>query len=598
MPLKDLAYKTKAVGSIAKLIIKMAVTRPSPDDADNVATRLSQTADAYPNSTAIIFDGRSITWRELDDEASRIAQALKEQGVEQGDSISFMFDSSIELVANLFGCLRAGAQVALLNTNLRGPQLRHCIGTTDSKKLLFGDEHTQAIAEVKGETELSEGADFLWTGSSAPPNWATNFTELADQAEPIRELPETKRSDCALYLFTSGTTGMPKAAIQTQHKLLSALDISPDIMLKLKHTDRLYLCLPLYHGTGLAIGLLPAIRAGATVVLRRKFSASAFLDEVREHGCNAFVYIGELCRYLMAQPEKSDDADNPLTKVVGNGLRPDIWMDFKKRFDIEEIFELYASSEGNAGFMNFFNQQETIGAAVIPPVLVEYDVNSDEVVRGEDGFCRRVGKGKPGLLLGAITEVMAFDGYTDAEATEKKILRDVFKAGDAYFNTGDLIREIDVGFTFGFKHFQFVDRVGDTFRWKGENCSTNEVGEIINAHPSVQICNVYGVQIPGTDGRAGMASIVLHEGQALDPLSLAELVNRDLAPYARPVFLRVLPELPLTGTFKMQKGDLREEAYHLDKVGDPLYVMKPGSREYEPLDSAFYEQIQSGQSGY
>jgi citronellyl-CoA synthetase len=239
-----------------------------------------------------------------------------------------------------------------------------------------------------------------------------------------------------------------------------------------------------------------------------------------------------------------------------------------------------------------------VGVAIIPPVLIEYDLKSDQVVRDDEGRCCRVGKGEVGLLIGPITERTVFEGYTDREATEKKVLRDVFKDGDAYFNTGDLIRQVDAGFAFGLKHYQFVDRVGDTFRWKGENCSTNEVGEIINGHPSVQACNVYGVQVPGTDGRAGMAALVLREGEELDTDAISDLINRNLAGYARPVFLRVVPELQLTGTFKMVKGDFREQAYHPDRCSDPVYVMKPGQDRYELLDEAFYRQLLAGESGY
>ncbi|MFN3239357.1 MAG: AMP-binding protein, partial [Pseudomonadales bacterium] len=368
--------------------------------------------------------------------------------------------------------------------------------------------------------------------------------------------------DPALYIFTSGTTGLPKAAIQKQSRQTLFCEIGKTVGLKLKRDDTMYICLPLYHATGLCIGFLGALKVGATVVLKRKFSASQFLNDIREHNCNTFIYIGELCRYLLAQPVKPDDGNNPLEKMTGNGLRPDIWMEFKERFAVKGIYEFYGASEGNATFLNFFNRDKTIGAAIIPPSLVEYDVAADEIVRDENGFCKKVEPGKPGLLLGPITKTTEFVGYTDREATEKKILRNVFKEGDAYFNTGDLIRQIDAGFALGLKHYQFVDRVGDTFRWKGENCSTNEVGEIINGHEDIEVCNVYGVEVPGTDGRAGMAALLLREGASFDTDSVSALVKKDLAAYAQPVFIRILPEQQLTGTFKLQKGELREAAYH------------------------------------
>ena len=284
--------------------------------------------------------------------------------------------------------------------------------------------------------------------------------------------------------------------------------------------------------------------------------------------------------------------------MTGNGLRPDIWMEFKERFAVPKIYEFYGASEGNATFMNFFNRDRTIGASIVPPAIVEYDVAADEIVRDENGFCKKAAPGQAGLLLGAITKSTEFVGYTDREATEKKILRDVFKQGDAYFNTGDLIKSVDAGFACGLKHYQFVDRVGDTFRWKGENCSTNEVGEIINGHADIDVCNVYGVEVPGTDGRAGMAALLLKEGASFNIATVSAMVETELATYARPIFIRILPEQQLTGTFKLQKGDLREAAFHPDKCTDDIYVWKPGATGYEKMDSAFYEKVMAAEAGF
>ncbi len=571
---------------------------PSPDTIDNLPLRLARTAEACPDKAAIIFEGRSISWGELDRRASQIAQALKERGIGFGDTVSLMMDNRIEFLENMFGIMRAGAAVSMINTNLRGQQLVHCITTTKAKALIVGSEHGDAVSEVKADCNMAEGKDFLMVadaGANSVPNWAVDFSQEITDTSPIapEHIPPVRQQDPALYIFTSGTTGLPKASIQKQSRQTLFCELGKTVGLKVTRDDTMYICLPLYHATGLCIGFLGALNVGATVVLKRKFSASQFLDDVREHNCNTFIYIGELCRYLLAQPVKPDDGNNPLEKMMGNGLRPDIWMEFKQRFAVPKIYEFYGASEGNTTFMNFFNRDKTIGAAIIPPSVVEYDVAADEIVRDENGFCRKVEPGQPGLLLGPITKKTEFVGYTDREATEKKILRNVFKEGDAYFNTGDLIRQIDAGFAMGLKHFQFVDRVGDTFRWKGENCSTNEVGEIINGHPDIEVCNVYGVEVPGTDGRAGMAALLLREGASFDTHSVSELVRKDLAAYARPVFVRILPEQQLTGTFKLQKGDLREAAYHPEKCQDPVYVMKPGAEHYEPLDQTYYEKIQA-----
>ena len=347
------------------------------------------------------------------------------------------------------------------------------------------------------------------------------------------------------------------------------------------------------------VGAGTAFSSGASMFLRRKFSASNFLSEVREHRTNCFVYIGELCRYLANTPAQPDDHHNPLRNVIGNGLRPDVWMAFKKRFGIRRIAEFYGASEGNVSFANLLNKDQTVGMATSEIALVRYDADADEIVRDGQGRCVPVQSGEPGLLLGKISETAVFEGYTNPEATEQKILRNALEDGDAWFNTGDLVREIDVGYALGYRHYQFVDRMGDTFRWKSENVSTTEVGEIINGHLQVQICNVYGVEVANADGRAGMAALVLEPGTGcLDLEDFSDYVNRELPAYARPVFLRLQADIDVTGTFKMIKGNLKKEGYDPEAVDEPLYVMKPGSNTYEPLDAEFAARIKAGAAGY
>jgi len=369
--------------------------------------------------------------------------------------------------------------------------------------------------------------------------------------------------------------------------------------LRCSEEDRLYICLPLYHGTGLMIGMGAAFSSGASVFLRRRFSASNFLSEIREQQATCFIYIGELCRYLLNTKKQADDHDTPLTRIMGNGLRPDIWMAFKQRFGIKRITEFYGASEGNVAFVNLLNKDRTIGTTTSKHALVRYDVEKDEIVRDAAGRCIEVVDDEPGLLLGHINPEAVFEGYTDPEATDKKVVRNVFDDGDAWFNSGDLIRRVKVGFTLGLPHYQFVDRIGDTFRWKSENVATNEVGEILNGFEQVKIANVYGVVIPGADGRAGMAALTLEEGVAeLDLGAFSEHVNRELPSYARPIFLRVEQDIEVTGTFKMVKNKLSDEGYDPDKIGDPLYVMKPGSDRYEVLTGEFFAVIDKTEAGY
>jgi len=602
MSLRDVK---KVMAEVPTLLQLGKELKPRPmTDRDCFAVRVQSTAKRFGHCTAIIFEGREVSWEALNAHANRYANSLKDLGLVRGDTVSVLMENRIEFLVAIIALNKLGVTSALVNTNLTGRPLTHCINITDSRMCIVGEECVGVIDEVRSEKDLSGIEEYLFvpdTGLSPCPDWATDLEAHAsgnDEAN-LPETDEVTLGDTALYIFTSGTTGLPKASVLSNRRYLMAAAMSYKGGLKCDEKDCIYLCLPLYHGTGLFLGFGAAINTGATMFIRRKFSASNFLSEVREHGATCFIYIGELCRYLLNAPAQEDDFRNPLSTIMGNGLRPDVWLEFKERFGIERIAEFYGSSEGNVGFVNLLNKDCTVGTTTIPHALVKYDVDADEIVRDASGHCIKVGKGEPGLLLGKITSQTVFEGYTNSEATEQKILRDAFKAGDAWFNTGDLMKTVDVGFAMGLKHYQFVDRVGDTFRWKSENVSTNEVGEIINANPQVAFCNVYGVEVPKADGRAGMAAIVLAEGvNELDLATFSAHVNSQLPAYARPVFLRILPEMNTTGTFKMVKGDLRKEAYDLRQVSDALYVMKPGATVYEPLDEALAAQIEAGQAGF
>lgn len=561
-------------------------------------------AHRLADNSAMVFEGRELTWGEFNRLANRYAHALRRQGVKKGRVVSVMMENRPEFLALIVGLNKLGAVAALLNTNLTGKPLAHCIDVAKSHKVVVGHECSHAVEPLCGASALEPGRDFLWLadleGESAP-DWAMDLTALASKA-PVENPSSTEQNtfaDPAFYIYTSGTTGLPKAAIMSNRRFMLGAQTSAIVGLKCHRFDRLYLCLPLYHATGLMLGFGAACISGASVFLRRRFSASNFLREVREHDVTCFIYIGELCRYLLHQREQSDDWNTSLTKALGNGLRPDVWMEFKKRFGISRVIEFYGASESNIAFMNVFNKDCTVGTTSMEVALVRYSVDDDEIIRNASGLCEAVSKGEPGLLLGKITEKTAFEGYTDAQATESKILRNVFKEGDAWFNTGDMLKTVPVGFALGKAHYQFVDRVGDTFRWKSENVSTNEVGELLNAHPQFAMCNVYGVEVPGADGRAGMAAVALHESETtLDISRFSQYVVDNLPRYAQPVFVRLLPKMDTTGTFKLVKTDLRKEAYDLSVVSDPVYVLKPGAKEYELLDRDFAEQIKRGEAGY
>ena len=601
MGIRDIASTLLQVPDLLKLKKGM---KPRPaSERECVALLAEQNATRFPDHVAVAFEGATITWAALNALANRYAHTLRAAGVRRGDAVSVLMENRIEFLATFLALNKLGAIAGLINTNVRDQALRHCIAVTESKRCIVGEELTAAMEDVKADLAFEEGADYFWVrdaGEQPPPNWARDLAQESAAADSTN-LPTTQDltlGDTACYIFTSGTTGLPKAAVVSNQRYLTAAKMSAIAGLKCGPEDRLYNCLPLYHGTGLMIGAGAALASGASMFVRRKFSASNFLREVRDEGATCFVYIGELCRYLCNTPRAPDDHTNPLTRMMGNGLRPDVWMDFKERFGIKRIAEFYGASEGNVAFANLFNKDRTIGMTSGEVALVRYDVETDEIARDGAGHCVAVAPGEAGLLLGRISEQAAFEGYTDGAATEQKIIRNAFEDGDAWFNSGDLLRTVDVGFDLGYAHYQFVDRVGDTFRWKSENVSTNEVGEILNGCDQVEFCNVYGVEVPMADGRAGMAAMRLAPGVAeLDVDAFTQFVTSNLPAYARPVFLRIQPDIDVTATMKLLKRDLKKEGYDPALVSDPLYVLTPSAGRYQRLDAELHAAIRAGEAG-
>jgi fatty-acyl-CoA synthase len=336
-----------------------------------------------------------------------------------------------------------------------------------------------------------------------------------------------------------------------------------------------------------------ALLNGGSVVLKKRFSASHFWGEVTAEGCTMLVYIGELCRYLVNQPPSEDERRHKIRLAFGNGLRPDIWPVMKSRFHISEILEFYGSTEGNVSLFNFDGREGAIGRAPkwlrkrFNVRLVQFDVEKEQVIRGPDGRCIECGPGQIGECIGKIggDARAEYTGYVDKAASEKKVLHDVFDKGDAWFATGDLMRIDADGYLY------FVDRIGDTFRWKGENVSTNEVAERLQASPGVKEATVYGVAVEGADGRAGMAALVV-DG-AFDVKAFGEHVARELPTYAQPLFIRLLPEIETTGTFKIRKMDLVADGYDPGKVKGPLFFHDP-KRGYVKVTKGVLEKIAQG----
>jgi acyl-CoA synthetase (AMP-forming)/AMP-acid ligase II len=554
----------------------------------NASRLLAERAAQDPTGTGLLYLDRRLTWRELDRSVDRTARAFQDQGVGPGDVVSLLMDNRPEFLFAVTALSRLRAVGALINTNVSGRALEHAIAVGKPRLVLAGAEHAAKLREVLPSLAgLGRDAVFAWSDEDAEvPSDLASFDARLEAAAPApADVGPPRADECMCYIYTSGTTGLPKAAIVRNQRWLLAGALFGSAVLELRPGDVVYVPLPLYHSNAMYAGWGSALLTGAGLALRRKFSASQFWSDIQRFDASAFVYIGELCRYLLNQPERPEERSHRLRVITGNGLRPDVWARFQERFRVPLIREFYGATEGNAPLVNVIGRPGMVGRLQPSQAVAHCDLESGEVRRGADGRCTRVQPGETGLLLGRISGITSYDGYVDAEATRRKILEDVFRPGDRWFNTGDLVVFHEDGWV------SFADRVGDTFRWKGENVATNEVAEILNGAPGVQESNVFGVKVPGADGRAGMACLRCGQDFSLDKFT-AYVMER-LPVYQRPYFLRMLgDEMRVTGTFKHQKTDYRREGYDPAQVRDPLYFFD-GER-YAPLDAAHFEALQSG----
>ena len=593
----------RMLGELKYMIPVLRYQWPQADENASLSHSFQESTNKFGERPFVYFEEETWTYSEANKAANSFARYLSSNGVKHGDKVVLFMENRPYYAISLLALNKIGAIGVLINTSLTGDPLIHCINSSNSVKCIVGAERAQPLQEVLEDINISKKEDFLWvedTNEYTLPEWAINLKANLnfDDNENLDQTNQVTAKDVACYIFTSGTTGVPKAAILPNAKLVAAATNITMAGYRINHEDCMYNCLPLYHSTGLMLGLCAAINVGAASFIKRKFSASSFWQEANEFNTTAFVYIGELCRYLINKDPSEAELNNPIVSMVGNGLRPDVWDTFKERFDIDRIIEIYGASEGNALFMNLFNKNKTIGMTSAEVALLEYDVAEDEILKNDEGFCKKITNHDPGLLIVEIGPNAVFNGYTDKEASEKKILRDVFKVGDAWFNTGDLIKTVDVGFAFGKEHYQFVDRVGDTFRWRSENVSTNEVGEILNGYKDVNMANVYGVKVPGCEGRAGMAAFSLEDFEGFNWLEFSEYVENNLPKYARPIFIRIIQEMDTTGTFKLKKNELRDDAFNISKVEDKVFCLKPSSNIYELLDGNWLDKINSEEAGY
>lgn len=550
----------------------------------SAAGLLERNRTRHAERAAILFENRRYTWREYDARANQYARFFASRGVKTGDSVAVLLDNRPEYLFALLGLSKIGAAAACINTHVTGAALAHAVKLGKPRFALVGTEHAARFSETFAGAADAPAVCLLSDGDPAAPG-AVDAAIAAESDAPV-PTQAPKNTEPAMFLYTSGTTGLPKAAVVTNQRFLAAAFVFGEVLHEATADDVIYSCLPLYHGSAQWGGMGASLTTGATLALRRKFSASSFWPDVVKFSATRCLYIGELCRYLLLQPEVPEERRHGLRSMTGNGLRKDVWVPFQERFRVPVIREFYGATEGNAPLANLEGRPGMIGRLGRGQALLRCDLETGAVVRDARGRGRRVEKaGETGLFVGRITRLRRFDGYVDTHATEEKILRDVFRRGDAWFNSGDLmtLHEDD--------WLSFADRVGDTFRWKGENVSTNEVAEVLNRADGVLESIVYGVNVPGAEGRAGMASLRVSERFDLD--SFGEHVEKGLPSYARPLFLRIQNELRTTSTFKHQRVDYRGEGYDPSKVGDPLYALV-GER-YLRIDPDLHEKIVRGE---
>ncbi|MFD0365597.1 long-chain-acyl-CoA synthetase [Nocardia sp. GCM10030253] len=580
------ARSTVSLFDVVKRLPGMAVDAPSmlrsalgmrirPDDKSSVGLYFQRNAHRHPDRPFLRFEGRTVSYGDANAQVNRYANVLTARGVRRGDVVGVLMTNRPETLFVVLASVKLGATVGLLNHHQRDTVLAHSFGLLGSVLNVVGAECKEALdslpeplADVLQAQELHDAA------------------ETADAADPPMCAQVTAK-ERAFLIFTSGTTGLPKASVMTHLRWTKSMAGLGGLGIRLRGTDTLYCCLPLYHNNAVTVALSSVLSAGGTFALGRKFSASGFWDEVIREKATAFIYIGELCRYLLNQPAKPVDRQHKVRLVVGNGLRPELWDEFENRFGIDRIVEFYGASEVNIAFVNAFGVDRTAGFGPLPYAIVEYDDATGKAERGKDGRLRRVPSGGVGLLLAKVTSRSPADGYTDKAASEAKLVRDGFKDGDVWFDTGDLVRDQ------GLHHIAFVDRLGDTFRWKGENVATTEVERALAAAEAISQAVVYGVDIPGADGKAGMGAVTLYPDVEFDGHALAEQVYALLPGYAVPLFIRVVPELELTSTFKSRKVELRKQGYEPDDHSS-LYVLAGRSEGYVPAYDGYVVDVAAG----
>lgn len=590
-PLKRIVSKLRGLIGVRRLKFKRGKQL-------SLGRMLEKQASKRPDKTLILFEDQKISCQEFNRRANQVAHLFLSMNFKRGDTVAMLISNRPEFLIIHAGLAKVGIILALVNTQIKERALVHALNTADAKSLIVGYECKKEVIKIQekiklGDPELifleKEGLDI-----ETPEGMLDLF--LLQQLQPKHNpgvSPAVTTRDTLEYIYTSGTTGFPKATTLTHHKWIQIGLGAGGLCLGAIPGDVIYCCIPLYHNSGINLAWSITLLHGGTIAIRRKFSVSHFWEDTRRFGCTIFIYIGELCRYLNNQPPGPHDRDNPLQYIFGTGMRGDYWRQFQERFNIKKIIEVYATSEGVGALINLEGVPGMIGrlcaAGMRIGEVARYDTEKDTFIYNRKGFVRKCKPGEKGMFLARIGKISPFSGYKNNEsATRAKIIENVFKPGDRYFISDDLFQLHRKDYV------SFVDRLGDSFRWKGELVSTNEVGDIINKFGSIEESNVYGVKVKDTEGRAGMTALTMLPGAGIDWNAFSNYIIENLPTYARPYFVRILKEKDVTSTFKQVKFRLQEQGFDPAIIKDPLFFLDPGKKAYVKLTNDIYEEIQDG----
>ena len=585
----DIVTKSKMSLRDIKLLFKGVKTLKNlkKDKAPIFNDLFRNVVDNYPDNDFLVYNGKILTYKEADELTNKLARSFFDKGIVQGDTLSLIADNSAEYLIILIAGIKAGVVVSLVNNNLRGESLRHCIETTGSTHVVLSE---RLIDTFKHEFKDSMDGRVFYINQNninlSSQNDIKNAEYLFNNVFSYSDevvYTTSDLDDAIFYLFTSGSTGLPKAALVTNRRYIIGYAGYGLSLARLTPEDRLYVYLPFFHGNSTVVSLNAVLASGAALIVGEKFSKSKFWETINETQATAFSYIGEICRYLLTNPPSNMEKNHKIKKVFGNGLKPELWDEFQSRFNIPKIGEFYAASESPIGFMNVFYMKHTVGFTTLPYKVIKFNFDEDKPYRNKKGFVEEVKKGEVGLLIAPKDK--NFAGYSDPKKNESLFLRDAFKKGDVWINTGDMVTEM------GCNHLQFAERSGDSYRWKGENTSASEVEKILDSIDGVEKSAVFGIQLEKYDGKAGMAALVVDNQDSLS--QIYKVLKDNVQEASMPVFMRVVKEFEMTETHKIKKINLKKLSWNEDL--DNVYIIDHSKNTYREMTRDDVDKIERGE---